>query len=263
MSDTSFALVITGDHALQKITKGGPEDILTPDNTAFDVSVCADGNIWIVSENPDTDEGGSALLYSTDGGRSFHPPGGKQVGGEKVAGTPNGSCWFIGEDRSVSTLDLSGNVEQILPAESATEIAIDAIGRVWIVSTKVNEGLGGNIVMETTIDAKDFKNITGDPVAKKITGWQDGSCWIVTPKGEVGFIELEGPTGLLSPAGNNIALSIGMSPNMGTTWIVGTEIEDQQGRYGNVIRYWDEQGMGPEHWKVVPEVEALVVSGGG
>jgi len=264
MSDTDFAVVITNDNALQKITKEGPGAILTSPNMAMDVSVASDNNIWIVTQHPDyTDEGGgSKLLFSADDGKTFKAPLGKPIGGKRVAGTKDGHCWFISEDNAVYSMNFAGESEQIMPPESALQIAIDALDRVWIVSTQINEALGGNIVMETSVLEKAPKNIPGDPVASKITGWQDGSCWIVTPKGEVGFIELSGSTGLLSPAGENIALDIGISPNGGTAWIVGTDLVEHDGVYGNSIHYWDEMGSKTADWKIVPGAHGTSVSGG-
>ena len=260
MSNNSYVAILNPDNAVQTVTQAGTATTLTSNDFAQGISVGADGIIWVVSSQGDPITGGNLIKYSEDQGKSWNLPGGTNVPAVKIAGAPSKAAWYLDENYAVWSVATGGNPTRITADNTALDIAIDAVGRVWIITFDVNPTLGGNIVKHTTLTEKNFQELPNKPVAAKIAAWQDGSAWVVTPKGEVGFIELDGTTGLLSPAGQMIAMQIGISPNSGTSWILGIDVVPTG---GNKIQYWDEKGTQSSDWKIVPNTAAINVAGGG
>jgi hypothetical protein len=259
MSQQNYAVIVNQNGAVQLINPKGVLSNPGPDDTAQSVSVCQDGTIWIVSTQP-SDSGGSLIMYSTDSGKTFQKPGGKDFGAMKIAGLLDGTCWYLDGNQSLHLVTQAGETTPLEYEGKVMDIAVDIHQVGWIISTNFNASKEGNTIMARDTNYPTFNPITGDPVAVKISAWKGSTCLTIQPNGDIASVLITGTVSVIAPAGDLIPTDVTTSQEGGAIWIL-TGVHENSG--GLPISVWQYEEGKPPVWTKIPDLLAASISGGG
>ena len=183
-------------------------------NSATDITVGADGSIWIIGT--DRQEGGFGI-YKWNGRNWSRADG----AAEKIAIDRNGNPWVI--NSRLEIYQRQGNSWRQLPGE-ANEIAAGADGSMWIVGNDQVDG-GYGIYKWNGRDWSRINNISGEKIAVD----RSGNAWIVRSDGSI-YQRNRNSWNQMPGAATEISTGAD-----GSIWITGTD--RQNNGYG--VYRWD------------------------
>ena len=215
---------------------GSVPDLLVPPDRwgiipgkANDISVGADGSIWVIGATPVA--GGYNIHRWT--GNSWQRVDG---GATEIAVAPDGTPWVVNDQGNIYRR--VGNQWQQLPG-LAKDISIGADGSVWIVGTNPS----GNGYGIYHWDGQSWQEVGG--AAVRITVAPDGTPWVVNSQGQIYKRIGDGWNEWQLLPGSAKDLEIGAD---GSVWAIGVRGSDasNQDQFSDrwaTTRYFDEPGV--------------------
>lgn len=253
----SSAFIVDSSYAVQKVSSTGQATSKSEENFALNVSVGADGSVWVVSTDAGiADRGGNLLKRLAKGAKDWTTvmiEGGVEI--TKVSGDAAGNAYVIdGDTHEILHISASGkiiadytNKEPFLEVSAAFSDTNPSSNQIWAIGANPLENLG-NPVYYMTDPKKEWQS--------RGVGAQDLSgYWTVSSDGQVITAAPDSGEHVMSPKGTASSISVGAS---GSIWVVSLDANMKQG--GAFLKIWNEQGSGAKNWVTVPNIGAFAVS---
>ena len=249
MANSPLAWITT---AAGKVAQLNEKQIITVnEQTALDLGVGKDGQVWIVTEeafepSAENPVGGNKLAYLDGESWTSLDFGASKVDAswqadEAVAVLSNGS---------VATVDKSGKSTVISDENFAMDVSAGPDGTIWVVSTEITDG-GDNLIKY--YNAEDKSWVALDVPGEGVSGRPDGSA-IVVANGSAVNVNKEGQVlgGIPLAPGTIKQLSVAAD---GSAWVVTNEASDAGGNKVVYVTFTEEGHL--KNIEFVPERQGV------
>jgi len=151
----SKAFIINNKGEVWQLEVGKDPIQLSGEDFAREISVGADGTIWVISH--EAVHGGGSIQYLEENHWVKVP---SEIGGTKITGAPKGTALIVNVDGMIAQIDKNGHHEQLTGDNFAKEISVAPDGATWIISNEPHED-GGNKVSFQTKPGTAWQDVDG------------------------------------------------------------------------------------------------------
>ena len=138
---------------------------------AQEISVGADGTVWIVSFDTKPPYPGNVIRYLSDPANRVWTAVSQNVLGSQVGDAPDGSVWLVNADNEVINQPKNGQAASFSPVDFAAAISVGADNTVWVVTTQAQENQPGSVIKWlSNPSAKTWSAIPAPAAAEIVAG---------------------------------------------------------------------------------------------
>lgn len=249
MNKKSIVWSKTAQNSIRTLSLDGSGDEI--EENVRDISVSADGTVWIVTNDPvegSGDTGGGAIKFKKPKGKKWETVA--DNGAAKIDGGPKGAvAYAISGKGEVIRVDTKGGTTTLAGEDFAREVSVGADGTAWVIS---NQAIHGGGAVHYLNDDDHWVRIPAEYGAQKVTATPDGRAYIIDTHGILSIVSKEGE--IEQKSGEGFAKEISVAPD-GSLWVITNEPVEGG---GNLVICQAKEG---EPWQEV-EGGALLLDAG-
>lgn len=226
-------IILSNDSQVFGVDSHNQTHQLSETSFALDLAVSEDGTLWIISNTPDPDGGGSRIYWSNADG-NWNEINTPEPGGVQISGGTGSSCYYLTSAGVVRTLDTNG--DSTVFDDSSNFISFDyGGGYVWGIFYK-NGGIPK--LYYSQANALSWQAFSGDPSPMSISVSYAGDCYGIDDSGSPKVYSTDGST--VSSAGSGADDNTAQISSKNWTYLISYVDMSSD---GNLVYAWvDTQG---------------------